>query len=120
MVNEKTKVKVNDVAISKIHEGLALATRYLSEAAAALAATSVPAVGFPLDVKPVPEHFGGAQPTLPVVAAAQDPPAFTDVGVRTAHLLSDATVHAAHAAPVVAAAAPLIALPADPRPGAVS
>lgn len=120
MVSEKTKVKVNDADVGQIHEALAQASRYLSEAAAALAATAVPAVGFPLEVQPVPEKFGGAQAALPVVAAAADPPAFTDVGVRTAKLLGNATVHAAHASPVVAAAAPLIAIPADPRPGAVA
>lgn len=101
----------NDAEIAKIHELLAIATRYLAEASAPLAAGAVPAAGFKLNVPPVSLFAGAPDAVQPVDVPrdADSPQPFTKAGVHAAMLLSTGAAQVAYATPVVAAAAPLIA-----------
>ena len=115
IVKDKGKVvdKVKDrheAAFAQIPEALPTAGRYLSEATATLAQGAVPAVGFPLNVPPLALSFEAQQPAQPVDTRVA-PQAFTDVGVHAASLLSTGAAHVAHATPVVAPAAPIVAQP---------
>ncbi|MCK6592507.1 MAG: hypothetical protein HUU21_06075 [Polyangiaceae bacterium] len=101
----------NDADIAKIHELLAVASRYLAEASAPLAAGAVPAVGFKLNVPPVSLFAGAPDAVLPVDVphGKDDPPPFSKTGIHAAKVLSTGAAQVAYATPVVAAAAPLIA-----------
>jgi hypothetical protein len=109
----KEAVKKHDAALAKIPEALPTATRFLSEASANLAPSAVPAVGFPAEVAPMSLSYEAQATQPPARPATANVPAFTDAGVHAATLLSTGAAHVAHASPVVAPAAPTIALPAS-------
>jgi hypothetical protein len=103
MDKEKVTELSHAPAIGQIHEALSTTSRYLSEAAAALATGTVPALGLP------------AEPRAPPAGVPAAPPAFTAAGIHAAPLLSSSAVHVAHAVPVVASAVPLLAPAGLPR-----
>jgi hypothetical protein len=110
---EVVKVTKHDAALAKIPEALPTATRFLSEASANLAPSAVPAVGFPAEVAPMSLSYEAQATQPPARPTTANVPAFTDAGVHAATLLSTGAAHVAHASPVVAPAAPTIALPAS-------
>lgn len=107
----------NDATMVQVPDALPVATRYLSEAAASLAAGAVPAVGFPIDVPALALASEAANASAPSTASPRNGtatgPTFTEAGVQAAGLLSNGAARVAHATPIVAPAAPLIALPVN-------